>query len=88
MSPEFFEDYIWRMMSVTSSRKMKTDASEGLGAREAGFFMPDPESVFIHYEIEESDCRLYVQSTRGRTKRFCEALAKATRQIEQLLNPV
>ena len=33
---------------MLSSRKLKTDASGGLKAQETGFFMPDPESLFIH----------------------------------------
>lgn len=84
-SPELFEDPTWSAMSVTSARKLKTDASEGMNVQEAGFFMPDPESVFVHYEIEELDCHLYVQSTEWRTKMFCEALEKAAEQVRQLL---
>ena len=83
--PEFFNDPTWEMMRVLSPRKLKTDASGGLKAQEAGFFMPDPESVFIHYEIDEGECRFFVQSTEGRTERFCEALEKAAEQICRLL---
>ena len=83
--PEFFDDRTWKMMHVLSPRKMKTDASVGLNAQEAGFYMPDPESVFVHYEIEEVGCRFFVQSTEGRTGRFCEALEKAAREIGKLL---
>ena len=85
MSPDLFKDPTWSMMSCTSVRKLKTDASEGMNVQEAGFFMPDPESVFIHYELEELDCRLYVQSTEGRTSKFCRALEKAAKQVRQLL---
>lgn len=83
--PEFFDDPTWEMMSVVSSRKLKTDASGGLRAQEAGFFMPDEESVFVHYEIEEGECRVFVQSTESRTDRFCQALEKAAEQINRLL---
>ena len=85
ISPDFFKDPTWSMMSCTSARKLKTDASEGMNVQEAGFFMPDPESVFIHYELEELDCRLYVQSTEGRTNGFCRALEEAAKQVRQLL---
>lgn len=85
ISLPLFEDPTWSMMSVTSGRKLKTDASEGLNVQEAGFFMPDPESVFVHYDIEESDCRLFVQSTKGQTSRFCRALEKAAEQVRRLL---
>lgn len=83
--PEFFNDPTWEMMRVLSPRKLKTDASGGLKAQEAGFYMPDPESVFIHYEIDEAQCHFFVQSTEGRTERFCEALEKAAEQIRRLL---
>ena len=79
--PEFFDDPTWKKMSVISSRKPKADASEGLKAQEAGSFMPDDESVFVHYEIDEGACRFFVQSTGSRTDRFCQALEKAGEQI-------
>lgn len=85
MSLDLFKDPTWSMMSVTSARKLKTDASEGMNVQEAGFFMPDPESVFVHYEFEELGCRLFVQSPQGRTNKFCEALEKAAKQVRQLL---
>ena len=83
--PEFFDDPTWEMMHVLSPRKLKTDASGNLKAHEAGFFMPDPESVFVHYEIDESECLFFVQSTEGRTDGFCQALEKAAEQIRHLL---
>lgn len=83
--PGFFDDPTWEMMRVLSSRKLKTDASGDLNVQEAGFFMPDPESVFVHYKIDEMECRFFVQSTEGRTERFREALEKAAEQISWLL---
>ena len=83
--PEFFSDPTWEMMRVLSPRKIKTDASTGLKAQEAGFYMPDPESVFVHYEIDDAECRFFVQSTEGRTERFCEALEKAAEHVRRLL---
>lgn len=64
-------------MRVTSPRKLKTDASGELRTQEAGFFMPNPESVFVHYEIDEAECRFFVQNTEGWTHKFCHALEKA-----------
>ncbi|KAL8994171.1 MAG: hypothetical protein Q9169_005790 [Polycauliona sp. 2 TL-2023] len=52
--PNLFQDPTWTMATVTSPRKIKTDASEGLCAQEAGFYMPDPESVLIHYEFKDT----------------------------------
>lgn len=73
--PSMFQDPTWRMMTVTSTRKIKTDATEDLCAQEAGFYMPDPEGVLVHYEIiTDSDCKFLVQSTGGRASAFEEAL--------------
>ena len=83
--PALFRDPTWEMMRVTSTRKIKTDASEGLMAQEAGFFMPDPESVFVHYEVEDDGCVFFIQSTQGRTMPFCEALKKAEDVVKGIL---
>ena len=83
--PAFFQDPTWEMMRVTSARKIKTDASEGLMAQEAGFLMPDPESVLVHYELEDLGCRLYIQSTETRTGAFFEALQQAADMVKDLL---
>ena len=63
--PAFIKDPLWELMQVTSARKIKTDGSKGLMVQEAGFLMPDPESFFVHYEVEDEGCRLYIQSTDG-----------------------
>lgn len=83
--PTLFRDSTWEMMRVTSTRKVKTDASEGLMAQEAGFFMPDPESVFVHYEVEDDGCIFFIQSTTGRTLPFSEALKKSQDMITRIL---
>ena len=83
--PALFTDSTWETMRVTSTRKIKTDASEGLMAQEAGFFMPDPESVFVHYEVEDDGCVFFVQSTQGRTLPFCEALKKVEDVVKGIL---
>lgn len=83
--PAFFEDVSWKRMQVTSARKFKTDASEGLMTQEAGFLMPDPESVLIHYEVEDEGSRFDIQSTEGRTMGFSEALKEAAERLKVLL---
>lgn len=85
--PAFFRDPTWEMMRVTSTKKLKikTDASEGLMMQEGGFLMPDPESVWVHYEVEDERCRLWIQSTEGRTTPFFEALKKAAQRVKDLL---
>jgi len=65
---------------------IKTDATEGLMTQKAGFLMPDPESVFVHYEIEDDGCLFYIQSTKGRTKPFCDALQRAAEKVRALLD--
>lgn len=84
--PTMFEDTTWEMMHVTHVRKLKTDASDGLMVQEGGFFMPDPESVFVHYEADEEKCLFYVQSTEGRATAFCNALTQATKKVRSLLD--
>lgn len=83
--PAFFADPTWAMMHVTSTRKVKTDASEGLMTQEAGFLMPDPESVWVHYEVEDDSLVFSIQSTEGQTEKFCDALKKAAESINALL---
>lgn len=83
--PAFFADPTWEMMHVTSTRKVKTDASEGLMTQEAGFLMPDPESVWVHYEVEDDGLVFSIQSTEGQTQRFCNALKKAAESIKTVL---
>lgn len=82
---KFFEDPTWGMMRILSARKLKTDVSGEIKVQEAGFFMPHPESIFVRYEIDEGECRFFVQSTEGRTQRFCEALENAAEQVCRLL---
>lgn len=84
--PALFKDPTWQMMRVNSPRKIKTDATDGLMTQEAGFLMPDPESVFVHYEIEDDGCLFYIQSTKGRTKPFCDALQRAAEKVRALLD--
>ena len=83
--PALFMDPTWEKMRVTSSRKIKTDTSEGLVAQEAGFLMPDPESVFVHYEIIDGGCIFWIQSTQGRTVPFCDALTEAAERVKRCL---
>lgn len=83
--PALFADPTWEMMRVTGGRKIKTDASEGLVAQEAGFLMPDPESVLVHYEVLDEGCRLFVQGTEGRTGAFFGAMVEAARRVKGLI---
>jgi Choline/Carnitine o-acyltransferase len=84
--PALFHDPTWDMMRVTGTRKIKTDASEGVRAQDTGgFLMPDPESLWVHYEVEEEACRFWVQSTPGRTGPFCDRLKEAAAKVQKIL---
>lgn len=83
--PAFFAGPTWEMMHVTSTRKVKTDASEGLMTQEAGFLMPDPESMWVHYEVEDDGLLFSIQSTEGHNERFCDALKMAADDIKAVL---
>ncbi|MCJ1245405.1 hypothetical protein MMC30_002609 [Trapelia coarctata] len=83
--PTLFRDSTWEMMHVTGTRKIKTDTSERLMAQEAGFLMPDPESVLVHYEVEEGGCGFDVQGTEGRTEAFGVALRRAAERVKAIL---
>lgn len=83
--PDLFTDPTWEVMQVTSTRKIKTDASEGLMVQEAGFYMPDPESVWVHYEIGSEGCLFFVQGAVGLTESYCEALMAAAERIKNIL---
>jgi hypothetical protein len=83
--PALFTDPTWEKMRVLSTRKIKTDSSEGMLALEAGFLMPNPESVLVHYEVQEDGGVLFVQGTAGRTAAFCDALTKAANRVQTIL---
>lgn len=84
--PGLFTDPTWELMRVTSVRKIKTDASEDMMIQEGGYLMPDPESVFVHYEVEDDGCKFFVQSTEGRTGEFCATLERAAGIVESIFN--
>lgn len=85
--PPLFLDQTWQaLMDVTSgARKIKTDASEDMGVREAGFWMPDPESVLVHYEVGEEGARIFVQGREGVTEKFFGAVKRAAGVVRGLL---
>jgi hypothetical protein len=83
--PTLFTDPTWDKMRVTSTRKIKTDAVEGLAVQEGGFLMPDPESALFHYEIGDDRGSVLVQATIGRTTGFRDALVWASTRITRIL---
>ena len=83
--PEVFRDSSWQWMRVTASRKLKTDASDGMLIQEAGYLMPDPKSLFLHYEAIKGGWKFFVQGTEGVTERFCLALEKAAEVVRRVV---
>ena len=81
--PEIFLSETRTSMSVLSPKMIQTDASDGLMQvmDEAGFFMPEPERLFVHYEVEEREIRMLIQGTSDRPARFYEKLQSAASRI-------
>lgn len=70
---------------MTSTRKIKTDAVEGLDVQDGDFLMPDPESALFHYEIGDDRGSVLVQATTGRTEGFRDALVWASMRVRRIL---
>lgn len=51
--PALFNDAQWEATKVSSIKKVKTDCLEGMMLQETAFFMPEPDCIFVHYEVEE-----------------------------------
>lgn len=82
---EFFKDPTWEMMRVTSTRMIKTDASEGMLAPDAGFLMPDPRSLWVHYEIFGEEVRLWVLGSGEGAREFVGRLEEAVGRVRGVL---
>lgn len=88
--PALFRDQTWeKIIRVTNTRKIKTDASEGMMVQEGGFYMPDQESIFVHYEIEDEGGQFYIQTGSSQdcgTERFFRALEEAAGMFKRVLD--
>jgi len=51
--PTLFKDPAWEATSVPSVKMVKTDCLEGMMLQETAFLMPEPDCIFIHYEVED-----------------------------------
>ncbi|KAJ8067959.1 hypothetical protein OCU04_003540 [Sclerotinia nivalis] len=83
--PAFFEDPTWKMTRKWGTKKIKTDSAAGFIYQEAGFPMPDPESLLVHYEVEDERCFFWIQGTGEHPRRFQEALERAAVVVRNLL---
>jgi hypothetical protein len=85
--PAFFEDPTWpSMMNTSTTRKIKTlFLPRDMMIQEGGYLMTDPESLLVHYEVEEDRCFFWIQGTAEHPKRFQEALERAADMVRNLL---
>ncbi|KAL8722144.1 MAG: hypothetical protein Q9181_007555 [Wetmoreana brouardii] len=71
----------------TRPGKLITDCTEWLSKiQDAGFAMPDPEFVWVHYEIDESGCDFAIRAPEGRAADFIEALKMAAGLVKKMLD--
>ncbi|KUL83822.1 hypothetical protein ZTR_06625 [Talaromyces verruculosus] len=79
--PPFFESSAWRYSDRhLTKKKVKTDClgSGGyLRMQEGGFLMPNPDTLFIHYEVHHSDPLVIVHGQENDVARFAGCLDEA-----------
>ena len=81
--PSLFKD---PMYSKTRPGKIMTDCVDWEDAiSEGGYAMPDPEHVWVHYQVDEERCRFAVKAPMGRAEEFIGSLEKAARAVKDLL---
>ena len=81
--PSLFKD---PMYSRTRPGKIMTDCVDWEDAiSEGGYVMPDPEHVWVHYQVDEERCRFAVKAPMGRAAEFVEKLELAARAVKELL---
>ncbi|TEY79898.1 hypothetical protein BOTCAL_0040g00130 [Botryotinia calthae] len=83
--PAFFEDPTWKMTRKWGTKKIKTDSAAGLKYQEAGYLMPDPESLLVHYEVEDERCFFWVQGIGEHPKLFQKSLERAAVVVRNIL---
>ena len=81
--PSLFKD---PMYSKTRPGKIMTDCVDWEDAiSEGGYAMPDPEHVWVHYQVDEERCRFAVKAPMGRAEEFIGKLEVAARAVKELL---
>ncbi|KAF4637761.1 hypothetical protein G7Y89_g319 [Cudoniella acicularis] len=76
------------MYHKTRPAKIMTDCVEvdSSFVTEAGFMMPDPDFIWVHYEVEDHGCKIYIKGPKDKTSIFFAALEKAVSKVEELLD--
>ena len=81
--PSLFKDPIY---SKTRPGKIMTDCVDWEDAiSEGGYAMPDPEHVWVHYQVDEERCRFAIKAPMGRAGEFIGKLEVAARAVKELL---
>ena len=81
--PSLFKD---TMYSKTRPGKIMTDCVDWEDAiSEGGYVMPDPEHVWVHYQVDEERCRFAVKAPMGRAAEFVDKLELAAKAVKELL---
>ncbi|KAF5532714.1 polyketide synthase [Fusarium phyllophilum] len=88
--PQLFRSESWKHSDRNATPKLvKTDClgSGGwLRMQEAGFLMPHPNSLFIHYEVHHDDPLILVQGREEDVSWFHECLDEAVSTIRSLID--
>ena len=81
--PSLFKDPVY---SKTRPGKIITDCVDWEDAiSEGGYAMPDPEHVWVHYQVDEERCRFAIKAPMGRAEEFVGKLEVAAKAVKELL---
>ncbi|KAL9582994.1 MAG: hypothetical protein Q9212_002975 [Teloschistes hypoglaucus] len=70
----------------TRPGKIMTDCTPFDGAiMEGGFVMPDPDHIWIHYEVDDQSCRFSIKTPVGKPMAVSGALVESAKAIRELL---
>ncbi|KAL6796280.1 polyketide synthase [Trichoderma sp. SZMC 28013] len=87
--PALFRSAAWKNSDRhLSPKKVKTDClgSGGyLRMQEGGFLMPNPDSIFVHYEVHHSDPLVIVNGREDDTARFEGYLVEAMETVRTIV---
>jgi acyl transferase domain-containing protein/NADPH:quinone reductase-like Zn-dependent oxidoreductase/acyl carrier protein len=87
--PELFSSAAWRHCDRHATpKRAKTDClgSGGyLRMQEGGFFMPNPNSVFVHYEVHHPDPLIVVQGLEEDVAKFEGCLNQAIKTVRAVI---
>lgn len=81
--PSLFQDPTY---NKTRPGKIMTDCVDWEDAiSEGGYVMPDPEHVWVHYEVDDDRCRFAIKAPIGRAEDFVDKLKVAAGMVREVL---